>query len=70
MSEGATNPWSNEKGDYKCSHTVLLYYTKGLQMELWLIKTLLTGCLRASEANPWQKSRGCLGEAPFEVVNS
>lgn len=47
----------------------LYYPLLGLQMKLMLIKTLLTGCLGASVANPWQKSQGCLGEAPFEVVN-
>lgn len=39
-------------------------------MPLELIRTLLTGCLKASETDPRHKSRGCLGDATFEVVNS
>lgn len=37
---------------------VLLYDLKGRHTELPRIRSSLTGCLRARETNPWQKSRG------------
>lgn len=48
---------STEQGGIR-TVAVLLYDLKGLYMELPLIRSPLTGCLRARETNPRQKSRG------------
>lgn len=69
VSERATNPQLNEREIINVAIPSFFITPEDFRFEL-LIKTPLTGCLRASEANPWQRRRGCLGEAPFEVVNS